>query len=437
MKKLHSVRILHPLKNRVAYNYIAEFFRFVGIFVSEDIIGHSWRESESSVDQDDQLSLYLSAEKTRDEKEKNSFWVNTDKFKKITFGSCTSKTKGNLGYYIRKWQHVIKDITEFSCQMGFGISKDIYREILPIFVKNNTVKAAVNLQYYRMNSHIHQECQLIFRNTLDDLLQIRKCEIQDKFAYQYAVLYCKQKINLACWFQEDKPLEFSVGSLVQECKRLIYLYPDEANLYVLLGMIAERSHGGYGIALSAYKTALSMIGDQPYASHIYYWIGLLNERNNGNVADAKRAYAKAYALQGKYRNIYKVAVMFEREHDFVHMKEYLEKCLDSLEIYLDKKMDPLEMEYYYKVCALLCLRTQKYFEDNDTAIKYGLKALKFYDDYIDDIGSFLYFYGIHDYNQFQQVSKKRICRKKIYEALAIAYRNIGDLEKSEYYRNKF
>ena len=55
------------------------------------------------------------------------------------------------------------------------------------------------------------------------------------------------------------------------------------------------------------------------------------EKNKENIYEAKRAYAKAYLLQKKYRNTYKVAVMYEKENNWPRFFEYLKKCKAELE----------------------------------------------------------------------------------------------------------
>ena len=41
MEELRAIKIVHDRKNRVLYNILAEFFRFIGIFVLEDAVDSS------------------------------------------------------------------------------------------------------------------------------------------------------------------------------------------------------------------------------------------------------------------------------------------------------------------------------------------------------------------------------------------------------------
>ena len=53
MENLRAIKIIHDRKNRVLYNIIAEFFRFIGVFVLE-----STQEYDTKTD-DAQFVIYL------------------------------------------------------------------------------------------------------------------------------------------------------------------------------------------------------------------------------------------------------------------------------------------------------------------------------------------------------------------------------------------
>lgn len=56
MENLRAIKIIHDRKNRVLYNIVAEFFRFIGVFVLEDTLGYL---SEDSKTDDTQFVIYL------------------------------------------------------------------------------------------------------------------------------------------------------------------------------------------------------------------------------------------------------------------------------------------------------------------------------------------------------------------------------------------
>lgn len=192
---------------------------------------------------------------------------------------------------------------------------------------------------------MHEKSKNIFQDAVKELNAlynvtngvVREDTAQAEFHYYYSLLYCKYKVNLACWFikngeynrrrgdgelcdangfRREVQLQYKVFDLVEGCRKLLAKYPQEPNLYVLLGLITERASDGYSICVDAYTRALQSIGEQPYASHVYYWLGWVHEKYKENIFEAKRAYSKAYLLQKKYRNTYKVAVMYEKENNW-------------------------------------------------------------------------------------------------------------------------
>src|SRR5699024_12512056 len=60
MEELRAIKIVHDRKNRVLYNILAEFFRFIGIFVLEDAVDSSPIEQQSD---DTQFVIYLMNER--------------------------------------------------------------------------------------------------------------------------------------------------------------------------------------------------------------------------------------------------------------------------------------------------------------------------------------------------------------------------------------
>lgn len=472
MENLRAIKIIHDRKNRVLYNIIAEFFRFIGVFVLE-----STPEYDTKTD-DTQFVIYLTEDKidaSSIPNEKPYYTINKVKLNNGKISNLTLEkpvlVKAQAGL-----NNLFMSILAEIQKSGIIVPMNTITNLLTVYLNTNVVIAASNLQYYRIISDMHEESRNIFLNAVKSLEALcannffqkmivvengEEEQIRAGFHYYYSLLYCKYKVNLACWFwkngeynhrrgdgvlcdsngfRREVQLVYKVFDLVEECKKRIATYPQEANLYVLLGLITERASDGYLISVEAYTRALQAIGEQPYASHIYYWLGWIHERNGGNLAEAKRAYANAYLVQKKYRNIYKVAVMYEQESSWLRFFEYLFKCKDELERLCNRKikLDPLEIEYYCKVCLLLSIRSWQYLNDADTAIRYGEELLAFYKTHIveDALGEFRSFYG-NVYPYYQEESKNRIGLRRIYETLTEAYREKGNMEKSEFYRMQY
>lgn len=470
MENLRAIKIIHDRKNRVLYDIIAEFFRFIGVFVLEDTQGHLIVDSKTD---DTQFVIYLTEDEIDEspipnEKPYYKIIVNKEKLNNGIISGLTLE-KNILVKAQADLNNLVMTLLKKIQKSGIIVPMNTITNLLMVYLNTNVVIAASNLQYYRIISDMHEESRNIFLNAVKGLETPNiiaaengeEEQIRAGFHYYYSLLYCKYKVNLACWFwkngeynhrrgdgvlcdsngfRREVQLVYKVFDLVKECKKRIASYPQEANLYVLLGLITERASDGYLISVEAYTRALQTIGKQPYASHVYYWLGWIHERNGGNLSEAKRAYANAYLVQKKYRNIYKVAVMYEQENNWARFFEYLVRCKSELEVLCIQniRLDPLEIEYYCKVCLLLCIRSWQYINDADAAIKYGEELLTFYNTHIagDVLGEFKRFYGKAS-GDYQEESKNRIGLRRIYETLTEAYREKGDMEKSEFYRMQY
>lgn len=448
MNILRVLKIVHDRKNRALFDVLAEFFRLIGVFIVEivwDSSGNQYLQADDS-----QFLLWL-------EKKPNSYLDNKPYFQldvnTYPFIDQIRLNKKSLKENQTQLRNLFRDIFLEMEINKIVIDKDFLNSILDVYLNRAVVIAACNLQYYRMISPIHEQTKTIFLDTVSDL-QCMQTKMIDQsknmLSYRYAILYCMQKVNLACWFLENGKfnqrrgngelcdengvlrrieLTYNVSFLVKQCTDLIDQFPKEPNLYVLLGMITERSYDGYEFTVKAYNHALEMIGNQPYASNVFYWLGWVHgkkipqddvERRNLYFLE-KQAYAKAYQCQKKYRNIYKVAVLYEKENNFERFRQHLLECRENLKFAAGEYMDPLEIEYNVKVLLLLCLRSISYFGDPGAAICYGKEALNFLKQHImeDVFNDFSHLYG-DDAEMYRQISLSRINVEKlqtsIYEA---------------------
>ena len=479
MEELRAIKIVHDRKNRVLYNILAEFFRFIGIFVLEDAVDSLPREQQSD---DTQFVIYLMNErfclsKSLEDKPYCLIIVGEDNFEKLNMKELRELTLQPEVLQTENAQKSMQGLFAYIFDKIYlyklNVSQSVMQKLLDIYLEQDVVIAACDLQYYRMLSEIHVESKKKFLNAVEKLQALEdddssqkagnswgRGDRQGEFYYRYSVLYCKQRVNLACWFLKDGEyylrgngelcdkngfrrqlnLEYGVAELVKECWLLIREYPEKANLCVLLGLITERADDAFQLTINAYQEAVQKIGEQPYASHVYYWLGWRFERNNGTLSEAKKAYGKAYLLQHKYRNIYKVAVMYESEGNKEQFIQYLMACRKEIKHRTDNegKLDPLEIEYYCKSCLLLCLRFWNYWNDADKAIEYGEEVLKFIDQHIinDMFEEYQTLYGSNKAD-YQRESQNRIRVKRLHEVLTAAYRSIGDMEQSEMHRAKY
>lgn len=432
---LTVIKIFYSLKNRVPYYIISEFFSFIGTFICDNVIDCS---IDDIPENETMPTLCLSLEIPR-KTNKNICYIDISTFpwKDVTLGNCSLEVLGGVNKEGKPIAFI--PIVEYLKQVGVEFPEDIYYELWQIFIKNNTSRALVNLKFYKGRyDDIHSESENILTSTLDSLYFYgsNNPQVENHFLYNYVELYLKNKTNLTRYYQGDDstPLKYSVSKLYKKCLELIKNYPSKANLQVLLAMITEKSHGGYNIAFNAYKTALKILGNSSCtSSYINYRLGLLDEQNNF-LYQAKHCYANAYKLHKDYHVLFRIAVMFENDLNYQGMIRFLKSCKQFLKPYLIEGMNPSEMEYYYKSCLLLCTRSQEYQIDFHQSIGFGEEALLFYDEIILNKTFYVKLYGEKDADFFMKAFIPKLDTKKVYAALALAYRKDNNMEKSEYYR---
>lgn len=435
-KELVAIKILHNSNNRIIFNLYAELFRLIGIYVGEGTI-QDYSIDEANRDLEEfQLFLGIYEETIPDLKK---------------FGNI-----GQQYVWIDSYNKVYKDISLGDAKLGSDTIKENVKQdlsrifegkniefynfliskngILDIYLEQNVLKAACQLQFYRLKDKINKNAQEIFSEAavqLESLTNNSQLDVYDKYR-SYALLYCKQKTNLATFYQKDAVEKYNVERLKDQCGELINKFPTFSNLYVLMGMICEHTENTKINAMNAYRVAISIIGDKSYASHVYYWLGVLCENYSNNLPVAESFYKKSVELRPKYRNVYKVGSMLRSRKEFDGAISEFNKCLRLIEKQQDYVLDPLEIEYYYKTTALICMICVLELKDYLTGIDYGNRALDFYDKNLehDKSGNFDYYYRDNSYS-YREVSMKRIKTKKVSTALAIAYREIGNIQKSE------
>lgn len=423
VERIESVRIIYNDRYRNFFNFFAELYRMDGLYVEERLLEGDRDIAEEKDTAPRSLSLCIAPPGAP--KYDDIFYIDPTELGQWDM-SCNDMR------ILEPVSHITACLQEWTLDRDLQFPWETVQQILPVYIKNNVLRGAMQLQYYRMKTELHEETEQIF---MDALAELEELEMKSA-NLTYAKIYCKQKANLSCYFQVEKPLHFAISALVMECDNLIEQCPDFSNAKVLKGMVCERAFDGLKLAIDSYKDALLQIGDRSYASHIYYWVGLLYEKFAGSHSDAAYAYTRSYQLRKKYRNTYKMGFMAEQEENYKEAVACYKECVELLEERIRGNMDPLEIEYYFKTGVLVCFHSQRYLEDYGQAIQYGKRMLNFYDREFSDTANshFRYFYG-PDAERYQKISERRLKCKRLYECLAIAYRESGDNEKSMEYWN--
>lgn len=437
-KEIKSIKIIHDIDNRIEFIFLAEFFRLSGIYIGEYIHETIYENREicaKDVNPDDQFDVDIYVGK--EELPRDEFGMDF-----IDLGTVIADLDDIEEYY---------HIMELSIQSKLAILERLllkmknilerknkafdykaFESIAEVYVEKNLALHCANMQYYRMQYEKQSETVAAFSEAYAMLNRIERQNADRHIVY--AKLYCASKANSACFFGKYL-FEYRVEELAGACKELIKEFPDFSNARVLLGLIYQHSLEYTREAVSAFEDALRWEKGYSYASHIYYWIAKRYESYEKGKTRAKENYEKAYNKKKRFRNIYKLAIMCRNAGEYEKALEYIEMILMHMEVKLEKKyMDPLEIEYYYKVnsCAsqICCTSVLDY----DRSIRYGENAVRIHDD-LESQRFYDEFYR-EEGDEYREFSKRRMNLNRIYQYLAISYGKQGDKEKSDSYWKK-
>lgn len=377
-----SVLIRYSNKNRYKFQWYAEFLRFIGYFVCEDL--------KEDSDSDELLSEYT-----------YDLEIDLDTNKETEI------------YY------------DILCKFN-GTAYEL-NYLKKVFEDYNLFQAAVTLQYFRLNSTITDKAGKKFKEAVNELDALDA----DIYEINYAMIYCRQKANLAC-FLCKKTLYYNVDELGSMCAQFANEYPGESNIYMLLGLIFENYSWNSMNAVNAFIEAKDMIGEKPYVSSVLYKLGKACEGEENLRSLMNDAYENAYNTMPKYSNTYKIAQIYMKMEIYNEAIEFFEECLHKLEN-RDYYMDPLEQEYLFKVNAnlsYLSIRTNDYF----SAVEYAGNAKKLKQrikDSIDDKNGFnKFYYEIYGNTEWNvkdviNIELSRMSEYNVDKYLLTAYHNMG------------
>lgn len=377
-----SVLIKYSNKNRYKFQWYAEFLRFIGYFVCEYL-----KEDKDSEELLDEYTYDLEIDLDNDKK--------------------------------------IEIYDGILCQFN-GTAYEL-NYLKKVFENYNLFQASVTLQYFRMNSTITDKAGKHFKKAVNELDALDA----DIYEINYAMIYCRQKANLAC-FLCKKTLYYNVDELGCMCSQFANEYPGESNIYMLLGLIFENYSWNSMNAVNAFIEAKDMIGEKPYVSSVLYKLGKACEGEDNLRSLMNDAYENSYNTMPKYSNTYKIAQIYMEIEIYNEAIEFFEECLHKLENRADY-MDPLEQEYLFKVNAnlsYLSIHTNDYF----SAVEYAGNAKKLKQrikDSIDDKNGFNKFYyevyGNTKWNVKEAINLElnRMSEYNVDKYLWTAYHNMG------------
>lgn len=336
-----SILLTYSNKNRIKFQKYAEFFRFIGVYVCENLL----EDIEEAV----QLEM------------KDDF-------------DAEYRFDDSNGSDLE-----LRDLfLEFFEQEA--LTAEEQDELIRVFCDYKLLQASMTLQYFNISDSIVSPAGRFFKGAAEALEAFFSKSgnyIESSYEIRYAVLYCKQKANLARDLAEGY-LYYSIEELLDEALELQKDFPNHSNTWMLIGMICEISKGHRLQAINAFKEARDAVRNQPYVSSILYRIGKNCEDIEMLVHLKNDSYEEAYNRMPKYRNIYKVARQYMCMDEWDFAIKFFKECIHKIKLRGDY-LDPLEQEYYFKVnshLAYIYVKKGEYM----TAIEYANVALDFRDN---------------------------------------------------------
>ena len=421
---MKAIKIVYDINARIEFLFLAEFFRLCGVYVGEFVFDEGCGDLSNNENPEDDFDIELFV-KRDNSKFGAKCIIKSDWDRESEIPLHILPKDKNIENEMKKQKdglNAILDVMEIAEN-----DLRVFKAIAEVYVENGLMWHCANLQYYRICADIHEESIKIFDKAKEELAE--NGLVQDNRHIWYARLYCASKANSACYYSNYSFL-YDIDDLARECHQLIEKSADFSNAWVLLGLIYEHTRGNGNAAVVAFQKALNTEKTKSYASHIYYFMGKRYEAYDREQDIARECYFIAYKRKKRYRNIYKLAIMENKEDHFDEALKWLEEIIVCLKPKKDRGyLDPLEVEYYYKSNSLAsyicCVKKECY----ERAIEYAKKALEIADN-LGDQQYYNDFYG-EKAELYRSLSKSRMNLNKICQYLAVSNRELGKYDEVE------
>ncbi len=440
---MKAIKFIHDIVHRGDYIYVSEFFRFIGVFICEDIVEKD-ENLISAMEQNTKYDVCIYVGKV--EKDTSTIWskeeyqrfeaeLPKDAIKLYDTMNHIEELESmeEVQYPIISWknkENQKKVLNHIILKISNLITVDIPKKLTDIYVNNKLAYHSINLQYYpKKKSFVTLTAKSKFIKSYEDL---REWEYEHNFYTSYALLWCKVKANLACDYGNEIAY-FFIAELEKQCQELCEKYPEFSNAKVLLGLCYEPFKGSVNDALRAFSGSLFDIKENAYSSSVYYWMGKWFEYYEKKL-DAEKTYALANKRKIKYRSTFKLAVLAKEKKDDALAIAYLDQILFELDLKIKNGFcDPLELQYVFKTYCQKCHIYYK-LEDDNRIIENGEKAVKL----IKEIDNNVYLKELYgrDLEKYKELIIQRLYPANIYWFLVGAYRNIGDEENTKKYQEE-
>lgn len=458
MIQFKSVRITHNILQRIEFTCLAEFFRFIGVFMCEEILTDPPEErTEAERNTKYSAQIYVGKRKLSEE-EAGKLNLTAEQYEKKV-ASLPEKTiflcdieerqnsamklleKGNLQEKILQdlMAELLNAVFVSPDDAGFDVEQ--INDLINIYVEHKIWLHSMNMQYYsRRKSEIAsnaEKCFLAAEKAVQKALDKKPGVFNARYLYEYARLWCQVKTNSACDYNREV-LYFVADRLSERCGNLYKKYPDFTNALILQGLSYETSSSRANEAVTVFWKALEDIDEECFASPVYYWIGKRYEGFQDKKSVAEQNYRLANQHKVKFRNLFKLAIASKDRGDADTALEQFSVITKKLALKQNNKLlDPLELEYLFKVYyqqSYICYKEEDYAK----AIEYGRECEKIWDKRIKESQYFEAFYGDGSEGAefYRKELRKRLNIKVVYHVLVDCYARVFQKEQADAYCKK-
>ncbi len=346
-KQIRCIKIIHPLSCIRLWRLLSGFFRFIGIFVCENIENQEYGEpvdwyykvDSKSEDSNDILeSSFRVAIKEFSKQCSNSEYVLQEISELYLKYNLMAGSYG-IGYFANTGNFIIyknmldaKSRFEVVLEQLKNLEDSNHLENIYLWFAKANCKRRINEIYTVIKTYI-----IVHNSTTEDPELVNLLN-QEKNALRSNLNY-------------DSFIEFS--DFNEDIKKILKKDPNSYNAYAIRGLAVE-FYDEYKVnSANEFKKAIRITGDACYASYLYYRIGRYCETIRYNrVNNKKDFYKKALEVDShNYRALYKLA---SSEKNFEEAIKLWEKFLMLLEPLKElSSLQPIESAYLYK--AYYCL----------------------------------------------------------------------------------
>lgn len=338
---VRCIRVMHPLSEVRLYRIVAAFFRLIGVFACENIIGQKYGDE-------------------------------TDWEYEIKPGAEGSEESLEQGLY-----NVLDQMEE-----TFGAEVvEVLRRIADIFFQYDLMRASYAQDYFGdvelRYEYIYQQME-IARDHFEEALKALK-ETGDQYCDNCGVIYiwaamssCKRRTNelyTIVWnaiqsgrygkdeIEREKLRKklweghyYSLEEINEDILKILEREPQFYGAYTIRGFALEVDDDYKIESVKDIKTAVIIIGEKSYVSYLYYRIGRYCERVRHNLPVKIEYYKKAYEVdEHNYRALCKLA---EYEKGMKHYGKAVRMWEDLLSVLEERRdlpsLQPVECAYLYR-----------------------------------------------------------------------------------------